>query len=237
MAEGEAVVLLQSLRIDHGFTAVEYDHGKHHQACKDICTDVYGGKDYMPRMLESYAADENTLMLVATRKGDGAVGGIVCADRRGSIVFLFGLRVCSKFRGRGLASMLVAAASEGVPGAFPQATALMTVTIDANAAAVALFSKALSPAPLYTAEAWPPWTCTYAFESALGWPEKQAGPGDSIIDAVYGARELLCGDAEAAAQLPRWRPTRDVQELSAAVADIRGGGGAGSGSDTGGEGL
>jgi hypothetical protein len=41
MAEGgDAVVLLAKLQIDHGFTTLEYDHDKHHQACKDMCADV-----------------------------------------------------------------------------------------------------------------------------------------------------------------------------------------------------
>ena len=42
-----------------------YEHDKDLEDVMEICKDIYGGTDYMPRMVETYSNQDSTLILVA----------------------------------------------------------------------------------------------------------------------------------------------------------------------------
>lgn len=78
------------------------------------------------------------LIIFITLQCDALLRDAVCADLRGSTVFLFGLRVRADARGRGLAKQLMAHACAQTPAALAKAatTSMQTATASAVGDAV-----------------------------------------------------------------------------------------------------
>ncbi|GLC41717.1 hypothetical protein PLESTM_001232200 [Pleodorina starrii] len=135
-----------------------FDYERDLQDLKNICANVYGGTDYMPRIIHRIAADPGILVLAAEsisasqeqqpqqqqqpqqpqqpqphhqeQCGEGpgrpageaagsppasCIDGIVCGERRGGAVWLYGLRVREGARGRGLGHVLLEAICRQAP--------------------------------------------------------------------------------------------------------------------------
>ncbi|KXZ49096.1 hypothetical protein GPECTOR_23g28 [Gonium pectorale] len=100
---------------------------------KDICANVYGGTDYMPRIMHRVAHDPGHLVLAAAvsehcqhadqdrgleqlgQDQAGPIDAIICGERRGGALFLYGLRVRESTRGLGLGHLLMEAICRSSP--------------------------------------------------------------------------------------------------------------------------
>ncbi|KAG2429966.1 hypothetical protein HYH02_013917 [Chlamydomonas schloesseri] len=90
---------------------------------REICANVYGGTDYMPRLVKKLSEDPGVLVLAAeavapaaegeemggSEVGVGRIDGIICGERRGECIWLFGLRVREGIRGKGMGHFLMEA--------------------------------------------------------------------------------------------------------------------------------
>ncbi|KAL6757369.1 hypothetical protein V8C86DRAFT_1688143 [Haematococcus lacustris] len=203
-----------------------YRHPTDYGAIVDICKDVYGGTDYIPRMLPTYTSQSHSVLLVAEHEPSSTVHGIVCADLRGHMAFVFGLRVQASTRGCGLGRHLMAALCGGLPHHFHSlglgpVHSLATETILSNTASQRIVRQFM-PRLLCRLDMWPPGSHLSSYEKALGWPAQQAGPTDpGILDHIEGVQETLAADKEAAALLPRWERASSLEQVNAALRGIR----------------
>lgn len=224
------------------------------QAVVHMCRDVYGGTDYMPRVigyLGELSTDENqeeqhrTIVLVAEEERDDDADnaqhpqvGVVVAQLRGEgHAFLFGLRVDSRVRGKGVGRVLMRAACDAA--AASGARHLVGATIPSNAASIALF-LGTGHREHARVDVWPPFPLLAAYEQRVGFspppgqrPEEEGAryhgdassttPSVRLIDhlgsEVRGVLLEAAGMPKTAAPEPR--RCSCVDELERALAEVR----------------
>ncbi|KAF5832903.1 hypothetical protein DUNSADRAFT_11053 [Dunaliella salina] len=189
---------------------------------KDICKDVYGGGDYMPRRIEEYLGDEQCLLIVAD-KGEGEVDGVACASLRGSMIFIFGLRVRTTAREKGLGRLLMVNLTERAKARFPHARTLASTTASSNQSAQKILG-ALLGAPLPQLDIWPPTSKTphlSKYEASIGWPAKKADKDQTLLAFIPGASDILQQDGGALNLLPSWQTAHSMDEVQHALTSLR----------------
>jgi len=190
---------------------------------KDMCKDVYGGGDYMPRMIEEYLENELCLLIVAD-KGDGNVDGIACASLRGEdMLFLFGLRVRTTAREKGLGSFLLFNLTERAKARFPNARTVASTTACSNQSAQKILGALLGD-PLPQLDIWPPTSKTphlSEYEASIGWPMKKAEKDQTLLAFIPGASDILQQDTDALNLLPYWQSAGSMDEVHSALTYLR----------------
>jgi len=102
-------------------TIRKYDHADDHPEIVRICEHVYGGTDYLPRVIEESAARDDVILCAEAAAGGTSdssgsaaddqaprLHGVVCAQRRGDgSAFVSGLRVCPDARQQGIGRLLM----------------------------------------------------------------------------------------------------------------------------------
>eukprot|EP00798_Chlamydomonas_sp_ICE-L_P006267 gene6267-2895_t len=159
----------------------------------EICAKVYDGSDYMPRMLDSYAADPHVLLLVAETLDEGGkpmLGGIIGADRRGEVAFVFGLRVREETRGQGVGKLLMSQLYLSVPSALPASppiSKIITVTVEINKPAMAIISNHMT-GPLHRVDSFPGRDALEMYQNHIGWCDENTNPTtlSTMLDVVPG---------------------------------------------------
>jgi GNAT superfamily N-acetyltransferase len=187
------------------------------QAILHMCRDVYGGTDYMPRVIgylgelsarEDQEDQQRTIVLVAEEEQDAAESadtdsaqvGVVVAQLRGEgHAFLFGLRVDSRVRGRGVGRVLMRAAVDAAAASGAQH--LVGATIPSNAASIALF-LGTGHREHARVDVWPPFPLLAAYEREVGFspPPGQRPLGEEEQGARYRG-----GDASSCSSTPTVR--------------------------------
>jgi hypothetical protein len=56
------------MNVAEEYTLELYQHARDYASVVEICKDVYGGTDYMPRMVEHYSKEDNVLVYVARNR-------------------------------------------------------------------------------------------------------------------------------------------------------------------------
>lgn len=210
-----------------------YEPEDYDQIC-DICSTVYGGTDFLPRVVNELSRKAGVLLLVAqSGSAPRTVDGIVCCEDRGDgIWYLFGLRVREGMRGLGLGTLLMQAAR----AAAAHSPVIVSTTIPENTGSLKVFAR-LHLRHWASVDIWPPWKVMQQYEAGLGWPAVQAEPDSPhMLDALPTVRRALeehqqrfssasagaGASAAAAAASAQWEQCRSSAQLAAAVASIRG---------------
>eukprot|EP00878_Enallax_costatus_P021573 GHUV01022850.1.p1 GENE.GHUV01022850.1~~GHUV01022850.1.p1 ORF type:complete len:254 (+),score=56.54 GHUV01022850.1:108-869(+) len=192
----------------------------------EICRNVYGGTDYIPRMIHHFVQRPDTTVLVSqTAAGAGSVNGVMCGHKRGSAYFLFGLRVAEEARGKGLARALMEAVC-GSSEEFGPIQSISSTTIPENPATVHLFNT-LGFKHTHTVDVWPSYEALSRYEREVdvqltGAPPRteQLQEQPNMLD-VLGLRDMLVEQNSAAVQLQDWVQCSSAQQLQEAIASIR----------------
>eukprot|EP00775_Hariotina_reticulata_P008175 gene8175-8366_t len=181
-----------------------------------------GGTDYLPRLIHHFAEQPDIDVLVS--EDAGHVHGVVGGSRRGSSMFLFGLRVCESARGRGVARKLMEAICERGMEDSSISTITSATTPD-NAGANRIFN-ALGFHHSHTVDLWPAYSALGEYEAAVGFVpgESPAPPPGQItmLDFIPGVRDLT---SQASVQLgvgvDDWMCCSSMKQLHEAVMDVR----------------
>ena len=177
-----------------------------------------GGHDTLPNTLAARAAEPGTHVLAA-ESGEGRLDALLCMQRRGDALWLWGARTREQARGQGLAQLLLVHAERHAEATG--VTVLLSTTIQANPAMVHVFQK-LGYQHQKRVHCWPAWEVHNFSRAARGLqplplpPEQQAAPG---------APGTALAEAAAAAASPGWAPSWRVcvypEELAQAVAALQ----------------
>lgn len=111
----------------------EYQPDRDREAVLDICRDVYGGRDYIPRVIDSYGSD--TDVLVETPSTSGTPRALLCGARDGSLYHIWGARTHPNARGQGIMRRMIQ-----YVGSKANAT-LISTTIRSNTSMLRLFES------------------------------------------------------------------------------------------------
>ena len=101
------------------------------EAVVEICRDVYDGRDYIPRVIDSYGSD--TDVLVETPSPADAPRALLCGARDGSLYHIWGARTHPRARGRGIMRRMMRHVEERA------GTTLISTTIRSNTSMLRLF--------------------------------------------------------------------------------------------------
>lgn len=111
-------------------------------AILDICKDVYGGRDYIPRVIDEYT-NNDTDVLVEAPSISAPVRALLCGAQDGSLYHIWGARTHPSERGKGIMRKLMQHVErnerhEGTERAKMDVT-LVSTTIRENASMLRLF--------------------------------------------------------------------------------------------------
>eukprot|EP00887_Chlorella_sp_A99_P002659 scaffold6.g2659.t1 len=189
------------------------------------------GTDILPHQINAQAAEPDTRVFVLidedsndssndmgsnSSTSGGRVDGLICCQRRGRGMFVWGVRVREAAQRRGHALRLLAAA-EAHARRTPGVEALLSTTIAANTAMSQAFPR-LGYLLVRQLHLWPAWSV------ALDLHERRrsgaAPPDATLLSLLPGARAAV-SSPEADALLPHWRRCGGTDELHAALMQLR----------------
>jgi hypothetical protein len=210
-----------TLQQSHTISIRRYEHESDKSDVEDICRNVYGGTDYLPRLIQAYSSDPSFLLLSCV--ANDTVVGVIGCHLKGEMIFIFGLRVREDQRGKGVAKLLASELITQSRLAFgSRASCVLTVTIPENKAAISIFSKLLqgSPKPRHVCLSWPPSDARMQYEQDIGWPDNRADKDQDMLDHWPHVKDLLLADQEAVASLEKWRIVEDKEALMGTIQSI-----------------
>ncbi|CAG9464705.1 unnamed protein product [Pedinophyceae sp. YPF-701] len=219
-----------------------YDHERDFEAVKDLCKNVYGGKDYLPALLEetfgtdadspTHDAADNIVYLVVTCPEGETLDAIIGIERQGlAALWLFALRVREEARGQGLGKLMMvqcddiaddlAASGALSTAAEDRAVGVLSATIEPNTAMMRIFLDWQGYRVMARNHVWPRWDVTAAQDQAnggdrLAW--RESGP---TLDFT-GQREAVTAAASSVEASHEWARVTDGGALVTALEELQG---------------
>ncbi|KAL4536065.1 hypothetical protein Ndes2437B_g05501 [Nannochloris sp. 'desiccata'] len=71
----------------------------------EICKDVYGGFDALPKVIDTYHTQPDTYIYVC--EAEGTLQSLICCQLRGQVFYIWGARTRDVYRGKGMAKLLL----------------------------------------------------------------------------------------------------------------------------------
>jgi GNAT superfamily N-acetyltransferase len=208
-------------------SARRYVHARDSEAVRRLCEGVYGGEDYLPNRLAAFAGDARCCPVVLEVTGPGGAREVAAfANLRAMVekssasstpLFLEAVRVLPRAYGNGYGGAVVREAIKIARRAFwrdgqpPPPPPIVSVTIEANAAMMRLFSslgfEACGGGKLHI---WPGYSAFHAAGAS-------DAPGTPLLDVLGVARHI---PASARALMDSWAPIPSRGELRAALESL-----------------
>ena len=187
-------------------------------ALESICSEVYGGGDYLPAMAARMAADASNTLLVLTDIGDAPVSIANLKRLSPTVAWLEAVRTATEWRGAGLASRLCSALAAL---AATEGRRVFSATVESNAAMLRSFARcgfeAVGTIHLIS------WS---ALKALPGWASGGTAEPQSLLRALgLEAAHVTPAVRARAARFERLRDTDDLRRALASTADGVGGSG------------
>lgn len=109
----------------------------------EICKDVWNGKDYLPNIAPAFEQDPSCDFVIMEHEKTGemvAAGNRRIFDEKGKVIWIESIRVSTKFKGRGIATVLMKELCKRSREAG--AKEILSCTVDDNYAMKKVFGKA-----------------------------------------------------------------------------------------------
>ena len=175
---------------------------------ESICSEVYGGGDYLPAMAASMAADSSNTLLVLTDDDDMPVSIANLKRISPTVAWLEAVRTATSRRGAGLASRLCSALAAL---AATEGRRVLTATVASNAAMLRSFVRCgFEPFGTIHLLSWS------ALKALPGWASGSTAEPQSLLRAL-GLEEAHVTPA-VRARAARFERLRDTDELRRALA-------------------
>ncbi|PRW33510.1 GCN5 family acetyltransferase [Chlorella sorokiniana] len=196
-----------------------YDPAADHPAVVDMCADVYGGTDPLPKYLAAQLAEPGTRVWVAQREGSSAPESLICCQPRGDALWVWGARTLAAARGCGLGALLLAHTEAHARQEHASLRWLLSTTILANTAMLRLFERQ-GWHTLCEVDIFPRLEIVQAATRLL--EQQQEGQPALLAALLPAAAADLQAVAAAAADLhPRWKACTSASDLAEVHAVLR----------------
>lgn len=173
-------------------------------AVVEICRNVYDGRDYIPRVIDSYPTQKIDVLVEAPSSSEPP-RALLCGARDGSLYHIWGARTHPHARGKGIMRRMM----QHVEGSC-EGTTLVSTTIRSNTSMLRLFES-----EGYT---------EYENEIKL-WPDSQVmGQEDCTMAFVLGHHARTRPPGQGGARLVSMDRCTSVQDLRRGLGRLRGAG-------------